>query len=125
MKKKRGKRSAKFGLPPGAPVLVGETSCRPVTIQVMDYETADCAEWQGMADSIDALPARRPGVRWLHLDGAHDAALVQGLGRQLGLRDLTIEDMLNSEQRPKMDECADSIFLVLKYPVMGADTLRS
>jgi magnesium transporter len=124
MKKKRSKRSDKFGLPPGSPVHVGEVPCRPVGIQVMDYDANTCTEWQGRAGTDVDIPQRQAGVRWIHLDGAHNAELVQRLGRQQGLRDLTIEDLLNSEQRPKMDECADSIFLVLKFPVLAAEGIR-
>ncbi|OQX11007.1 MAG: magnesium and cobalt transport protein CorA [Desulfobulbaceae bacterium A2] len=124
MKKKRSKRSDKFGLPPGSPVHVGEVPCRPVNIQVMDYDANTCTEWHGRAEAAADMPSRKAAVRWIHLDGAHNAELVQRLGRQQGLRDLTIEDLLNSEQRPKMDECSDSIFLVLKYPVLAADGVR-
>jgi magnesium transporter len=51
-------------------------------------------------------------VRWLNIYGVHDAALLAEIGRQFGLHPLVIEDILNTDQRPKVDAFDDYLFIV-------------
>ena len=48
---------------------------------------------------------------WLNVHGVHDAALIKQIGDVLKLHPLVVEDILNTEQRPKVDEFDDYIFL--------------
>jgi magnesium transporter len=48
---------------------------------------------------------------WLNIHGVHDVDLITQVGKNFKLHPLVIEDILNTEQRPKADEFEDYIFL--------------
>jgi magnesium transporter len=48
---------------------------------------------------------------WLNVHGVHDEALIRRIGELFGLHPLVVEDILNTEQRPKLDEYDDYLFL--------------
>jgi magnesium transporter len=45
----------------------------------------------------------RPSVTWINVDGIHDTTIVERLGKHFGLHALMIEDILNTQQRLKID----------------------
>lgn len=53
-------------------------------------------------------------VLWIDVDGVHDADLVAEAGRVFGLHPLTMEDILHTHQRPKLEEFDNYLFLQLK-----------
>jgi magnesium transporter len=48
---------------------------------------------------------------WLNIHGVHDEAVIKRVGELFQLHPLVVEDILNTEQRPKLDEYADYLFL--------------
>ena len=60
-------------------------------------------------------------MTWINIDGIHDAALVERLGSYFGLHPLILEDIMNTSQRPKMEDLGDAIYVVLKMIEYGAD----
>jgi len=48
------------------------------------------------------------------VDGIHQLDLIEKLGSYFHLHPLTLEDIVNTEQRPKLDDYEDYIFVVLK-----------
>ena len=63
----------------------------------------------------DAFPlCKAPSVTWINVDGIHQVDVVEELGERLGLHPLVLEDILNPEQRPKMEDLGDYLYMVLK-----------
>lgn len=115
-------RAAKAGMEPGALVYVGAERARPVTVEVMDYDGGQCSE--RTVDSLDALGAAPAGgVRWINVSGVHDAALLQQFGERFGIHPLALEDIHNTLQRPKVEDYAAYLFIVLK--MVTADRQRT
>ena len=107
------RRSRKAGMPPGSLVHIGERKSAVVTLQLIYY---DGQQYENR--TIDTLEAaavsmRRPGVTWLHIAGVHDAEALRGLDR-FGLHPLVLEDIVNTDQRTKLEEYGDYVFVVLK-----------
>ncbi|MDY7010256.1 MAG: magnesium/cobalt transporter CorA [Planctomycetota bacterium] len=114
MRKLIRSRSKKRGLPPGTPVYIGEKKTEPARIAVMDYDGDQFLEKQ-LEKVEDCFPFKdKPSVTWINIDGIHDEKLVRTLGARFGLHPLVEEDILNTDQRPKMEDYADYIYLVLK-----------
>jgi magnesium transporter len=108
------RRSGKAGLPPGTLVHVGEESTREVKITRVVYDEARLE--QDEAATIDAclpLDGGR-GVTWIDVDGLHRVDVLEQLGECLGVHPLVLEDILNTDQRPKLDDFDDYLFIVLK-----------
>ncbi|MBM3298202.1 MAG: magnesium/cobalt transporter CorA, partial [Candidatus Aminicenantes bacterium] len=63
----------------------------------------------------DCVPFRdTETVTWMNVDGIHDAALIQELGSCYGIHPLTLEDIMTTSQRPKLEDYGDYLFLVVK-----------
>ena len=62
-----------------------------------------------------ALPSLKPATTtWINIDGIHDIAVMEHIGRHFGLHPLTLEDVLNTSQRPKAEAFDDYLFVVMK-----------
>jgi len=113
----------KAGLPPGEAVFVGDRKVEKIRIDVIDYsplkvnENPDCT----VAKAVDF--AGNESVTWINVTGIHNTDLVVELGNHLSLHPLTLEDIVNTSQRPKMEEFPGYIFLVLKMMTFN-DELR-
>lgn len=51
---------------------------------------------------------------WIHVRGAADHALLEKLGQAFGLHPLVLEDIQNTDQRPKQEDYDAYLFLVLR-----------
>lgn len=76
--------------------------------------------------TLDELKALNPDVNkklWLNVHGVHDVALVQAVCDKFNLHPLVVEDVLNTEQRPKIDEFDDYIFLETRLFYYHAESM--
>jgi len=108
------KRSAKAGLSPGTPVYIGEKREGAPRLTVISYGEDRFEKKTGV--SLDeGLSLRHPsGVTWVNVEGIHDPGLVDEVGRRFHLHPLIIEDVVNTAERPKVEDYGDCIFFVLK-----------
>ena len=106
--------SIKAGMPPGALVYVGDKKEDRVKIQVIDYTKQEVVESE-VHDIRDCSAfIEKNSVTWFNITGIHDTELVAEIGSQFGLHALTLEDIVNSHQRPKIEEFGNYLFIVLK-----------
>lgn len=106
--------SEKTGLPPGALVHIGEKRQEHTRITVMDYEGDRFVE-QTPEDVETVFPLRdAPSISWINIDGVHDMAVIEKLGQHFRIHPLTLEDTVNTAQRPKFEEFDDYLYVVLK-----------
>jgi len=116
------KRSKKAGLPPGTLVHIGERKTEKIKITIMDYD-----ETQFQVRETETLeecyPFKdRPTIIWINIDGIHEIETLEKLGDCFGLHPLTLEDILNTDQRPKIEDYGEYIFIVLKMLYPDDDT---
>jgi magnesium transporter len=106
--------SEKTGLPPGALVHIGEKRQEHTRITVMDYEGDRFVE-QTPENVETVFPLREvPSISWISIDGVHDMAVIEKLGQHFLIHPLTLEDTVNTAQRPKFEEFDDYLYVVLK-----------
>lgn len=107
------KRSRKTGLPPGTLVHIGETKRDKVTIAAFNYAGARCDERQDLPP--DALaPPTDESVTWVDVGGVHKMDILESFGKQFQLHPLLLEDIANTDQRPKLDDYDTYFFVVMK-----------
>ena len=106
--------SGKAGMAPGSLVHVGERRQEECVITVIDYTSEEVLERE--VDSVEECFDFRDkdSVTWINIDGLHDVGVIQDIGDHFGLHPLLLEDILNTEQRPKIDDHEDHIFVVVK-----------
>ena len=107
-------RGSKRGLPPGTPVYLGRDGDEPIALTVIDYDAEGVRE-EKPARAEDCLGYRkRSSVTWINVDGLQDAASIQALGEGFGLHPLVVEDILNTDHRPKLEDYGEYLFIVVK-----------
>lgn len=119
MKGAMKKRSKKAGLPPGTLVHIGEKKTEEVKITLIDYDESDFQERE--IKNIDECFVFKttPTVTWINVEGIHQVEIIQKLGDCFGFHPLVLEDIMNTEQRPKMEDFSDYIYIVLKMLYHG------
>ncbi len=60
-------------------------------------------------------------ITWINVDGLQDLALLETLGKCYGLHPLALEDILNTDQRPKTEDYGDYLYTVLRMFYYGTD----
>jgi magnesium transporter len=108
------RRSEKAGLPPGSLVYVGDAGQEKTVIDVIDYTWDEIREEAeiGVDDLTPYL--ERESVTWFNVTGLKDTAAIGRIGEIFGLHPLVLEDILNTEQRPKTEEYDGTIYVILK-----------
>ncbi len=115
------KRSVKSGLPPGALVHIGEKSEREIKVTVMDYNAAGCEEKEITAFNECFYYTDTSIVSWIDVEGLHEIEIIRQVGDWQGLHPLVLEDILNTDQRPKSEDFGDYLYIVLKMLNTGKD----
>jgi len=87
-------------------------------ITIIDYDEASFQEKEAKTIEECFVFKDKPTVTWIKINGLHQAEVLEKLGNYYGLHHLTLEDILNINQRPKIEDFGDFIFIVLKilYP---------
>jgi magnesium transporter len=114
------KVSKKFGMKPGSVVYVGKKRDERVSIDITDYTATKLDEKR--AETIEeCFPFKdSPTVTWINIDGIHDTKQVEQIGKHFDMHALVLEDIVNTGQRPKMEDASDHIFLVMKMLYLDA-----
>jgi magnesium transporter len=109
------KRTETVGLPPGALIHIGDRVVDAPRITLFDYDQEHLEEVE-VASIADSLPFKeRPHtVTWINVEGIHDVTILQQIGQYFDVHPLTLETILNTEQRPKMEESEETISIILK-----------
>lgn len=115
MRKSHRSRSKKVGLPPGSLVHVGQVHAAPAEFSLLRYDTAQVTEQSAQQLAGLDLQRNENETLWVNLYGLHDPALLAELGRTFGLHPLVLEDILNTDQRPKLDSYGDYLYLVARF----------
>jgi magnesium transporter len=104
----------KPGLPPGTLIHVGEKKIEKIRIRVIDYDEEHMEERD--LDTIDeCIPYKdKPTVTWINIDGLHEVDVIEKIGINFGLHPLVLEAIVHTEQRPKMEDFEDYIFIITK-----------
>ena len=117
----QGKRkSAKVGLPPGSFVHVGEQKVEDVKLTLTEYDESNFKSFE--INSVEEIKpfTDTPQVTWVSVCGLHETNLVKRIGEKFNIHPLVLEDILNTETRPKIEITDDYIFIALKMLTFNA-----
>jgi len=108
------KHSTAAGLPPGSLVHIGKRAAEKVRISIFDYDERHFQELEVTAVE-ECFPFKTtPTFTWINVDGLHDMSVIEKIGGHFGLHPLVLEDIVNTGQRPRMEDFEDYIFIVMK-----------
>jgi magnesium transporter len=112
----------KVGLPPGSAVHLGEIKVTKVEMELYDYDNVTYST--KLIQKIDEIAPFRDSesVSWINVVGLHDIDKINEIGTFFNLHSLTVEDILNTDHRPKVEITDEYIFIVLKMIHIDPET---
>jgi len=104
----------KLGAPPGTIVYYGEDRTDKVKITLIEYNEGEVIE-KDFYDLSECVEHVNPNmVKWINVDGIHDVSLIEKIGKQFNIHPLTLEDIVNTNQRPKFEDYDNYVVAIMK-----------
>jgi magnesium transporter len=100
------------GTPPATLISQAEGEDKPAVVTLIQYDGDTIFE--GQFETLEDLMRRfDPSmVNWINVDGLCDVELLRKLGQQFNIHPLALEDVLNTTQRPKVENYTDHYFII-------------
>jgi len=112
-KKRTLKHNKKIGLSPGSIVYTGNKETQKLFIESFDYNSETIQE-KVHANIEDVFHYKTTEtVTWINFNGLNHVDAIEKIGKEYHLHSLTLEDIVNTSHRPKIDEYDNYIFIVL------------
>ena len=107
-------RASKVGKEPGALVHIGTNRQEKVCIDVITYNPNECTTTDNCLPQDLKWVCQKDKISWINIDGIHDAGIIEQVGQSLNIHVLILEDIMNSDGRPKVEFFGDFFFVTLK-----------
>ncbi|SFL83777.1 magnesium transporter [Pelosinus propionicus DSM 13327] len=104
----------KVGLPPGTLLHIGSKRSEKVKIRKLCYSSDDWTEKE--FDKVDELLESISSAEkcWIHISGVHVVSMVEKIGAAFQIHSLVLEDIVNTNQRPKMEDNKEYLYIIVK-----------
>jgi magnesium transporter len=102
------------GLPPGSLVHTGEVKSDRSSIMLTTFSPDVYSRTEIGVDALPGPDSDDSTVQWLDVSGLHDIDMLEAVGNRFGLHRLVMEDILNTGQRPKLEDYGSYIYTVVK-----------
>jgi magnesium transporter len=83
-------------------------------ISVIDYDKKGYSESLALDVSECFAPKKKNTIRWINIDNNINTDIIEAIGQQYNLHPLLQEDIMSLNQRPKIEEFKDHIFIICK-----------
>ncbi len=104
---------SKIGSPPGSLVYTGRTK-EEVEILILDYNEEGYKEIK-VKEIEEIIPYKNTStITWINITGLHRVEIIEKIGKHYGIHPLVLEDILNINQRPKIEDFGDYMFIVVR-----------
>jgi len=104
----------KSGLPPGSLVHIGEVHHSKSKISIVQYNAGNLVQYEDVLFSELSKFKNTDLITWINVDGLSDTRVTASIGNEFNIHPLVLEDILSTQQRPKLEEYEDYLYLVLK-----------
>jgi magnesium transporter len=118
-------RKKSHGAIPGSLIFIGEEKIKKPEIHLMQYDKDSLMEKQ--IEGPGEIPGEIPegAVLWINVYGLHDTEMIAAIGARFSIPQLELEDILNTDQRPKVIENEDNLTLFLKILEFRKETFQA
>jgi len=110
LKIKQHRKYGNIGDSPGA-IHIDADSLKPV-VKLYSYNKDEVQESGGddFDDVLKQLKACKTHTHWLQINGLGDKHMIEQIGEHFGINPLVLEDIVNTHQRPKVDDYGKFFF---------------
>jgi magnesium transporter len=103
-----------IGAPPGTMIYNGEETDSRVKITLIEFNETEFFE-QDFYDLSECLDHVKDNmIKWINVEGVHNIPLIEKIGKRYDLHPLTLEDIVQIDQRPKFEEYDHYILSIMK-----------
>ena len=113
--------SRKIGLPPGSIIPPKEEKFDQTKLTAFTFDADGYQESTPHFKNIPKL-LEKNGILWINIDGLANPELISFVGNAFGIHDLVLEDILTTDQRPKIEDHERYIFFVLEMIRWDSDS---
>ncbi len=99
-------------LPAGT--IAADQEASPTSVRTVSYDAAELHEHEGVAPGDLARLRNSSDVLWIDVTGLRDTKTIEEIGAAFGIHKLTLEDIVNTHQRPKVETFEQYVFIVMK-----------
>lgn len=110
--KHRRRKNLKKGLPPGSLVYTGHQTASPAKVISIVYNDTIFEEKQGY---VPNFVQKKPGVLWTDVCGLTETRLIEQIGNDHQIHPLALEDVLDTQQRSKLEEFDNGLFFIVHH----------
>lgn len=111
---KRPKSTKALHQAPGTVTYVGRKEQVETTLEVIDYNAGQFERFNSKTPEDAFKFEAEDRTTWINIDGLSNTEEIEKVGKYYDLHPLIIEDIVNTNQRPKIDEYNDYFFIVAK-----------
>jgi magnesium transporter len=105
-------------------VHIGEQRAEAPKITVIDYDDSSFQEKELKTVEECFSYKEKPTMTWINIDGLHQKDVLEKLSGCFDFHPLVMEDIMNTDQRPKIEDYADYLYIVLKMLYYNDDDNR-
>lgn len=111
---RRPKSTKSLHQAPGTVTYVGHKETEKTKLEVIDYNASHYERITTQRTEDVFKFEEEKNITWINIDGLSDTKEIEKIGSHFGLHPLIMEDIVNTNQRPKIDEYQDHFFIVAK-----------
>lgn len=104
----------KKGMSPGTPIFTGKQKIDNIKITLFDYNSTDFIEKEIIDPEELTKLSYDKRINWINISGIHDIAAIEKIGAIFNLHPLVIEDIVNVNHNPKMEDYDEYLFIITK-----------
>ena len=103
----------KAGLPPGTVLYTGQSKNSPVDMELYSFSSGEILKKKIGRDELEEIK-NNGKINWININGIHDTELLSRFGAVFEIDNLVLEDITNVNQRVKIEDLGNYLFMVLK-----------
>lgn len=106
--------SDKSGMSPGSLIHIGEIHETQPRISVTHFNSSIHESYE--KDTLAEIIKQKPDdcLTWVNIEGLKNIEFIDSIGKEFNIHPLVLEDILNTNQRPKFEDFDDYHYIVLK-----------
>jgi magnesium transporter len=114
-------RAKAKGAAPGSIIFIGRQKMESPKIRLIKYNKDKISEleFKEVKPAIEAIDNQY--INWLNIDGLHDLKTLKAIGEKFSISPLILENIVNTDQRPRLLEDEHAIALITKAIYFAQD----
>lgn len=103
-----------IGAPPGTMLYKGAHKGKKIKITLIEFNKTEFFE-QDFYDLSECLAhVKNNMIKWINIDGVHNTDMIEKIGELYNIHPLTLEDIVQVNQRPKFEEYENYLLAIMK-----------